>query len=189
MPSLFVVVSIEAPDGVVSNTVAPTSAAPDGSVTWPRIVPVWFCGRHGNAISNMIRRSKTPLRPDFCAAFIRITEKFRSSAISIVALALLRRVSSAIAQAPRSQNTRCLFLCRRLQQSFHPAQDSDGRNLRVFRSTGGDDHPPVLPLAQGSLPLLECLPPHPSSASQSSAPFEAATCAVAIPNSPSRPPT
>jgi len=103
MPSLFVVVSIEAPDGVVSNTVAPTSAAPDGSVTWPRIAPVWFCGRHGNAISNMIRRSKTPLRPDFCAAFIRITEKLRPSAISIVALALLRRVSSAIAQAPRSQ--------------------------------------------------------------------------------------
>src|SRR6266850_99084 len=107
MPSLFVVVSIEAPDG---------------------------------AISNMIRRSKTPLRPDFCAAFIRITEKLRPSAISIVALALLRRVSSAIAQAPRSQNTRCLFPCRRLQQRFHPAQDSDGRNLGVFRSTGGDDH-------------------------------------------------
>src|SRR5579883_2327498 len=47
IPSLFVVVSIELPDGVVSNTVAPTTAAPEGSVTSPRIRPFCVCAQLG----------------------------------------------------------------------------------------------------------------------------------------------
>src|SRR5712664_3193181 len=77
MPSLLVVVSIEAPDGVVSNTVAPTSVPPDGSVTWPRITPVWLCARHGNATSSANSNNKTPLRLDFSVTFFRIARKFR----------------------------------------------------------------------------------------------------------------
>jgi len=38
---LFDVVSIEAPDGVVNRIVAFNTAAPDGSTTWPLMLPVF----------------------------------------------------------------------------------------------------------------------------------------------------
>src|SRR5579863_2350142 len=62
MPSLFVVVSIELPVGVVSSTVAPTSVAPDGSVTCPRITPVCACPQLGAAI-NSSRQSRNATPP------------------------------------------------------------------------------------------------------------------------------
>src|ERR1700730_17868896 len=141
MPSLLVVVSIEAPDGVVNNTVAPTSVAPDGSVTWPRITPVWFCAWHGNATRMANSNNRTPLPQNLSVTFFCISRKFRPSAISIPPPALLpRRVSSAVAQTPRRQNARCLFLCRGLQKRFHPAQHGDGRHWRVLQPTCGDNH-------------------------------------------------
>jgi len=59
--SLLVAASIDAPAGVVNNTVAPTRAAPEGSVTWPLIEPLWFCARHGRATSDKKKNSKMPL--------------------------------------------------------------------------------------------------------------------------------
>src|SRR6266852_762967 len=48
-PSLSVAVSIELPPCVVSNTVAPATGVPEGSLTTPRNIPVADCAKIGEA--------------------------------------------------------------------------------------------------------------------------------------------
>src|SRR6478609_2618572 len=60
MPSRFVLAVIASPAGVVTMTVAVTTALPDGSVTWPRSVPepaaAWAEARMGPSAAIAKRR-------------------------------------------------------------------------------------------------------------------------------------
>src|SRR5215469_2141571 len=142
-PSLFVVVSIAAPDGVVSSTVAPTTAPPEGSVTCPRSAPVGVCAPNTSA-NTPARRHAIPslgLASRHLLGFILLS---RSCFLFFDGSCTSRRSrvtpASATTQTPWRKDRRRLPLRRSLQNGLYPTQQRNHGRLRITFARGGHNH-------------------------------------------------
>src|SRR5271157_26699 len=133
---------MEPPVGVVSNTVAPATEEPEGSVTWPRIAAVGACAARAAAA----QKSRRPARQTKRSAFLYIREFIRS-VVPFLIVDGARRASwsagvaaAAVIQTPRRKNGRSLPLRRSLQYGFNSSQYRDRRRFRRVMIGSRNDH-------------------------------------------------
>ena len=74
-PSRLVVVVLDGPSAGRTATVAPGTAAPEGSVTWPRKLPVGTCDASARKIVNQARSDTTSFEVRLNAKFIESPQK------------------------------------------------------------------------------------------------------------------